>query len=202
MGNSRAIIMSGTMIASVILIVGVMFALPTTVETKTQNSALTILGHWNLVISDPQGNVISYIQADNFPTDLIKNEAQEVIFSGTAADANPMNFIALGTNGAGATTTGATALAEEANILTGRCDSAGGTQTDVPAAAGGAATSVRACTITIDASDDNETLIEVALFDSLLAAGTNEMGSVSTITPTVLLQTGMTIASTVTFTFS
>jgi len=191
------------MIASVILIVGVMFALPTTVETKTQNSALTILGHWELVISDPQGNVISYIQADNFPTDLIKNEAQDVIFKGSLADANPMDWIALGTDGlvGGFTSTqlGASSLNEEVSAATGRC--LDGTTVDTASTAGGPATSIRDCTITIAAADDNEDLIEVALFDSDVG-GTNEMGSVSTLGSPVLLQTGMTIDSTVTFTFS
>jgi len=196
MGNERAIIMSGTMIASVILIVGVMFALPTTVETKTQNSALTILGHWQLVIADPQGNVIHYIQADNFPTDLIKNEAQDVIFKGTLADANPMVFIGLGTDGF-STATDATSLAEEVDGTTGRCEDT--TPTNTAATGGGDAESVIDCVITIATADDNETLDEVALFDASTAG---EMGSVSTLGTPILLQTGMTIASEVTFTFS
>jgi len=202
MGNERAIIMSGTMIASVILIVGVMFAMPSTVDLKTQSTAMTILGHWELVIADPQGNVIHYIQVDNFPTDLLKNEAQEVIFVGTANDANPMDFIALGTNGLVNTFTStqvdATSLNEEVATTTGRCD---GTPVNTAATGGNDASTEVQCTITINSDDDNETLIEVALFDSLLASGTNEMGSVATIDPTVLLQTGMTIDSTVTFTF-
>ena len=193
--------MSGTMIASVILIVGVMFAMPSTVDVKTQSTAMTILGHWELVISDPQGNVISYIQADNFPTDLIKNEAQDAIFKGTLLDASAMDFIALGIDDTGPTASDADALETEVDALTGRCDSATGTKTDTAATGGGDAESIRACTITINAANDNDTLIEVALFDSLLATGNNEMGSVSTLGASVLLQTGMTIDSTVTFTF-
>ena len=110
-----------------------------------------------------------------------------------------MDFIALGTNGAGATpNNGGTTLAEEANALTGRCDSSTGTATDNAATGGGNAESIRQCVITIDATNDNDTLIEVALFDATTAGN---MGSVSTIGPSVLLQTGMTIDSTVTFTF-
>jgi len=187
------------MIASVILIVGVMFAMPSTVDVKTQSTAMTILGHWELVIADPQGNVIHYIQADNFPTDFIKNEAQQAIFVGNLASAGSMDFIALGLDDTGPTLDdGSLVLETEATGATGRCDSGTGTATDTAATGGGDATSVRQCVITIDETNDNDTLIEVALFDATTAGN---MGSVSTLGASVLLQTGMTIDSTVTFTF-
>ena len=207
MGNERAIILSGTIIASFAVIFGAISIFPGTTDVAIDPTAMVMTGHWQIPIANPDGSIVNYIQTDNFPTDHIKTEAMNAIFVGTAT-ADPMEFIALGTNNVftAVTAVGASSLADEVTAPTGRCDTNFGGAADinleVAATAGGPATATRACIITIQATDDNENLVEIALFDSG-TSGAGNMGSVSDVTGSaVILQTGMQVTSQVIFNIS
>jgi len=180
MGKERAIIFLGTAIASLFVVLGMVTVFPTIDQIQTQSTGLTVNAHYTLTIADAQGNVLHYIQMDNYATDDFKDDIAGCIADGCTLPA--FDFVG------GCKTTAATAFSAQAcasaELASLRCDSAdatapfpNGSVTSDPANSPGDLTTAdpsefgKICDILIVAADDNSVLTD--LFIASAATGDN-----------------------------
>jgi len=139
MSDKRATIAISTSIVAAALIIGIATAIPATNNFSVASTALPIMGHVTVTITDADGNLKSYIQADNVSTHVIGDCIANDIFGAGITPAIPdpacgaMVLLGIGFNGTPELDTDTTLLTETASLRTA-CALTG--TPAVPAAAG------------------------------------------------------------------
>ena len=192
MGN-RVHYIIGATIASVAITLMMVAIMPAVTQTPTTSTALNALGHVQLTVYNPEGDIIAYRQSDNFVMNKAVNKISALLFSGAGVLPTEFKFLTLcsGNSVAGGSATEHDDATCEGEMQSDREDGSSATHTDAAGAGGSSSSDTIEVTLTILAADDKTSFNELALFN---AVNTGSMFSVATFTE-IFAVTDMKIAA-------